>query len=43
MSEHDQKRRNAARGGDMAEYLVLFNQEWVPDLTEEDLREASNA
>jgi hypothetical protein len=25
----------------MAEYLVLFNEEWVPDLTEEDLREAS--
>jgi hypothetical protein len=25
----------------MTEYLVLFNDEWVPDLTEEDLREAS--
>ena len=25
----------------MAEYLVLFNEEWVPELTEEDLREAS--
>ena len=25
----------------MAEYLVLFNEEWVPDLTDEDLREAS--
>ena len=25
----------------MAEYLILFNEEWVPDLTEEDLREAS--
>ena len=25
----------------MAEYLVLFNDEWVPELTEEDLREAS--
>jgi hypothetical protein len=25
----------------MTEYLVAFNQEWVPDLTDEDLREAS--
>jgi hypothetical protein len=25
----------------MAEYLVAFNQEWIPDLTGEDLREAS--
>ena len=25
----------------MAEYLILFRNEWVPDLTEEDLREAS--
>ena len=40
-SEHGQRQRSAARGGDMAEYLVLFNDEWVPDLTEEDLREAS--
>jgi hypothetical protein len=25
----------------MTEYLVSFNQEWVPELTDEDLREAS--
>jgi len=25
----------------MTEYLIAFNDEWVPDLTEEDLREAS--
>ena len=27
----------------MSEYLILFNNEWVPDLTEEALREASKA
>jgi hypothetical protein len=27
----------------MTEYLVAFNDEWVPDLTDEDLREASKA
>jgi hypothetical protein len=31
-----------ARGGDMTEYLIAFNQEWVPDLTDDDLREASD-
>jgi hypothetical protein len=25
----------------MTEYLIAFNYEWVPDLTDEDLREAS--
>jgi hypothetical protein len=25
----------------MTEYLIAFNQEWVPELTDEDLREAS--
>lgn len=25
----------------MAEYLIAFNDEWVPDLTDEELREAS--
>jgi hypothetical protein len=25
----------------MTEYLIAFNHEWVPDLTQEDLREAS--
>ena len=27
----------------MTEYLIAFNDEWVPDLTDEDLREASQA
>jgi hypothetical protein len=27
----------------MTEYLIAFNDEWVPDLTDEDLREASEA
>ena len=27
----------------MAEYLIAFNGEWVPDLKEEDFREASQA
>jgi hypothetical protein len=27
----------------MTEYLIAFNDEWVPDLTDEDLREASRA
>jgi hypothetical protein len=27
----------------MTEYLIAFNNEWVPDLTDEDLREASKA
>jgi hypothetical protein len=27
----------------MTEYLIAFNDEWVPDLTDEDLREASAA
>ena len=27
----------------MTEYLIAFNDEWVPDLTEEELREASKA
>ena len=27
----------------MAEYLIAFNDEWVPDLTDEDLRNASKA
>jgi hypothetical protein len=26
---------------DMTEYLIAFNHEWVPDLTDEDLREAA--
>jgi hypothetical protein len=27
----------------MAEYLIAFNDEWLPDLTEQDLRNASKA
>jgi hypothetical protein len=27
----------------MTEYLIAFNDEWVPDLTDEDLRQASRA
>jgi hypothetical protein len=27
----------------MTEYLIAFNDEWVPDLTDEELREASKA
>jgi hypothetical protein len=27
----------------MTEYLIAFNDEWVPDLTDEDLRGASKA
>jgi len=27
----------------MTEYLIAFNDEWVPDLTEEDFRKASTA
>ena len=27
----------------MAEYLIAFHDEWIPELTEEDLREASRA
>jgi hypothetical protein len=27
----------------MTEYLIAFNNEWVPDLTDEDLRKASKA
>jgi hypothetical protein len=27
----------------MAEYLIAFNEEWVPDYTEEELREKSKA
>jgi hypothetical protein len=29
------------KGGDMAAYLIAFNNEWVPELTDEDQRRAS--
>jgi hypothetical protein len=31
------------KGGEMTVYLIAFNDEWVPDLTDADLREASEA
>jgi hypothetical protein len=31
------------KGGDMTEYLIAFNDEWVPDHTPEELREKSKA
>jgi hypothetical protein len=34
-------RTATGKGADMTEYLIAFNDEWVPDLTEDDLREAS--
>src|SRR4249919_3987938 len=36
-------RGHACRGGAMTEYLIAFNDEWVPDHTEEELREKSRA
>jgi hypothetical protein len=32
-----------ARGGEMTEYLITFNDEWVPDHTDEELRAKSRA
>jgi hypothetical protein len=31
------------KGGDMTEYLIAFNDEWVPDHTADELREKSKA
>jgi hypothetical protein len=31
------------KGGDMTEYLIAFNGEWVPDHTDEQLREKAKA
>ena len=31
------------KGGDMPEYLIAFNEEWVPDHTDEELRQKSAA
>jgi hypothetical protein len=36
-------RGHPGKGGDMTEYLIAFNGEWVPDHTVEDLREKSKA
>jgi hypothetical protein len=37
------RRGHPGKGGDMTEYLIAFNDEWVPDHTVEDLREKSKA
>ena len=37
------RRGYPGKGGDMTEYLVAFNDEWVPDHTDEELREKSKA
>jgi hypothetical protein len=34
-------RGHPGKGGDMTEYLIAFNDEWVPDHTVEELREKS--
>lgn len=33
----------SGKGGDVTEYLIAFNDEWVPDHTDEGLREKSSA
>jgi hypothetical protein len=37
------RRGHPGKGGDMTEYLIAFNDEWVPDHTVEELREKSKA
>jgi hypothetical protein len=37
------RRGHPGKGGDMTEYLIAFNGEWVPDHTVEELREKSRA
>ena len=37
------RRGYPSKGGDMTEYLIAFNDEWVPDHTIEELREKSKA
>jgi hypothetical protein len=37
------RRGYRGQGGDMAEYLIAFNDEWVPDHTVGELREKSRA
>jgi hypothetical protein len=32
-----------SKRGRVTEYLIAFDDEWVPDLTDEDLRETSKA
>jgi hypothetical protein len=36
-------RGHPGKGGDMTEYLIAFYNEWVPDHTDEELREKSKA
>jgi hypothetical protein len=37
------RQKSADEGGDVTEYLIAFNEEWVPDHTLEELREKSRA
>jgi hypothetical protein len=37
------RRGRPGQGGDMTEYLIAFNDEWVPDHTLEELQEKSRA
>jgi hypothetical protein len=37
------RRHHPGKGGDMTEYLIAFNDEWVADHTVEELREKSKA
>jgi hypothetical protein len=37
------RRGHPGKGGDMTEYLIAFNDEWVPDHTVEELQEKSRA
>jgi hypothetical protein len=42
-AEGVRKGPHSGKGGDMTEYLIAFNDEWVPDHTAEELREKSKA
>jgi hypothetical protein len=37
------RRSHPGKGGDVTDYLIAFNDEWVPDHTDEELREKSKA
>jgi hypothetical protein len=37
------RRSHPGKGGDMTEYLIAFNDEWVPDHTDEELHEKATA
>jgi hypothetical protein len=42
-AEGVRKGPHSGKGGEMTEYLIAFNDEWVPDHTVEELREKSKA